>query len=146
MNVTLADTDAEARTSDPLANNAPHVIDFPNGLPGFENCRRFVLVASRELEPFSCLQALDGSRPSFLTINPAAVDPEWHDTLASPERARLDVRDEGPLLWLAAVTISAEGATANLRAPFVINPRRMLGCQLIRDESPYSTRLPIKGL
>lgn len=120
----------------------PHVIAFPSGIPGFETCRRFVLIASSDLTPFSCLQALDPPRPSFLAIDPAALVRGWQCPVPS-EEAWFDAPAR-TLVWLAVVTVTAEDATANLRAPIVINPRRMIGCQLIRDESPYSMHFPIR--
>jgi len=48
-----------------------------------------------------------------------------------------------PLLWLAIVTITEKEATANLRAPVVINPSKMIGCQLIRDNDQYPVRFAI---
>jgi flagellar assembly factor FliW len=42
------------------------------------------------------------------------------------------------LLWLAIVASGPDGeATANLRAPLVINPTAMRGIQLITAHSPY---------
>jgi flagellar assembly factor FliW len=132
----------------PRAESA--VIAFPAGIPGFESCRRFVLVTAPELAPFAYLNALDPPAASFLTIDPALIDPAYDRTLRDFERARLNApasseRPEDALLWLAIVTIGRDGGTVNLRAPVVINPRRMIGCQFIRDESEYSVSFPIGG-
>lgn len=120
------------------------VVEFPAGIPGFESCRRFVLIASPDLAPLGCLQALDPPEPSFLTIDPRRLDPDYDCTLREFERARLGAGDE-PLVWLVIVTVSGRNATANLRAPVVINPRRMVGCQCIRDDSDYAVQFPIGG-
>ncbi|RPJ75804.1 MAG: flagellar assembly protein FliW, partial [Acidobacteria bacterium] len=46
-----------------------------------------------------------------------------------------------PLVWLALVSLDTAGAaTVNLRAPVVINPRTMLGCQVVAAENPYPLR------
>jgi flagellar assembly factor FliW len=118
------------------------VIDFPSGIPGFESCRRFVVIASPELAPLACLRALDPPEASFLAIDPRIIDPEYDLTLREFERVRLGAGDE-PLLWLALVTVAGDSATVNLRAPVVINPRRMLGCQFIRDDRDYSVSHPL---
>ncbi len=120
----------------------PQIIEFPAGIPGFETCRRFVLLGSPELAPLRCLQALDPPEASFLAIDPLVLDPAYDLTLREFERARLGAGPE-PLLWLAIVSLSAEGATANLQAPVVINPRRMVGCQFIRDDGDYPVRFRI---
>ena len=127
---------------EPVAGQDPLVVEFPAGIPGFEMCRRFVLITSPDLAPLACLQALDPPEPSFLAVNPTLLDPGYSLTLREFERARLVGADE-PLVWLALVTITNGEATANLRAPIVINPRRMIGCQFIRDEVEYPVHFPL---
>ena len=119
------------------------IVTMPEGLPGFESCRRFVLVSSETIQPFTCLQALDEPRPSFLSLDPRQIVAEYAIALNDADRARIDARRHDPLLWLAVVSVADENATANLRAPIVINPRTMLGMQLIPSESPYATRHPL---
>lgn len=144
---------AQASSTSPAAEPLPTggfadaespVISFPGGIPGFQNCRRFVVIAPDELAPLRCLNALDAPEPSFLAIDPLLVDPAYDLTLRDFERARLGAPGD-PLLWLAIVTVTPEGATVNLRAPVVINIPRMVGCQFIRDNSDYPVCLPIGG-
>ena len=120
----------------------PMVVDFPSGIPGFESCRRFVVLTSEEIAPLSCLKAIDPPEATFLAIDPSLVDREYDRTLREFERMRLGAGDE-PLVWLALVTVSGRKATVNLRAPIVINPRRMTGCQFIRDDSQYAVDVPL---
>jgi flagellar assembly factor FliW len=119
------------------------VVEFPAGIPGFEACRRFVLVASADLSPLGCLKAVDSPDASFLVIDPTLLYFGYDLTLGEFERARIAVDVDEPLLWLVIVTITESGATANLRAPVVINPRRMLGCQFIRDDQDYPVQFSI---
>jgi flagellar assembly factor FliW len=57
--------------------------------------------------------------------------------------ARLGATDETALVWLAIVTVSDDGLFANLRAPVVVNPARMLGFQLVPSDSVYPLRHPL---
>jgi flagellar assembly factor FliW len=127
---------APKNASSPQEEQERLVIDFPSGIPGFETCRRFVVVTSAEIAPLSCLQSLDPPEATFLAVDPRLVDSTYDLTLREFERMRLGASDE-PLVWLALVTVSGKTATVNLRAPIVINPRRMTGCQFIRDDSDY---------
>src|SRR6478672_3372847 len=122
------------------------IITFPEGLPGFEDARRFVLVASASLSPFALVQGLDTGAPSFVAIDPRAVEPEFVETLDTADLAKLDARQQDALLWLALVAANGrEGAaTVNLRAPLVVNPKSMLGLQRIAPESPYRTDHPLQ--
>jgi flagellar assembly factor FliW len=122
----------------------PMVVEFPAGIPGFEGCRRFVVLTSPELAPLSCLKSLDPPEATFLAVDPRLVDPGYELTLREFERVRLGAGDD-PLVWLALVTVTGADATANLRAPVVINPRRMIACQFIRDDSRYAVDAPLGG-
>jgi len=119
------------------------VVEFPAGIPGFETHRRFVLIASAELSPLGCLKSVDSSDVSFLVIDPRLLSFSYDITLSDFERARIGAGPDQPLLWLAIVTITEHDATANLRAPVVINPGKMLGCQVIRENDQYPVQFVI---
>jgi flagellar assembly factor FliW len=120
---------------------ARDAVRFPNGLPGFEACRSFVLMASEVLGPLQCLKAIEGPAASFLVIDPRRVLPDYRCDLSDADRHRLGVIDDSTLLWLVLVTIELDGTiTANLRAPVVINPASMVGQQVV----PYHCVYPIR--
>jgi len=112
-------------------------ITFADGLPGFEACRHYVVMASPALEPFLCLQGLGDGAPSFLAIDPRLVVDSYPCAIRPTDRSRLDTPADRPLVWLAIVSPNAEGATVNLRAPLVINPETMRGVQLLDGDDAY---------
>jgi flagellar assembly factor FliW len=127
------------------AELARDVIRFPSGLPGFEACRGFVLMASDSLGPVQCLKAIEGPAASFLVIDPRRVLPEFRCELSAADMHRLGVgpedRADETLLWLVLLTVETDGTiTANLRAPVVINPKNMVGQQVV----PYQCVYPIR--
>jgi flagellar assembly factor FliW len=117
--------------------DAAGVVTFAAGLPGFERCRRFVLVSAPALAPFTCLHGLDAPHPSFLTLDPGRAVPGYAVTLSAADRRRLGADGE-PLLWLAVARLDSDGASVNLRAPIVINPTRLLGVQVLDADSPFA--------
>jgi flagellar assembly factor FliW len=120
------------------------VLTFAEGLPGFEACRQFVLIESAALMPFRLVQGLAGDGPSFVGIDPHQIDPSYSVKLEPTDFARLGAAADEPLLWLAIVSApSDEPATANLRAPLVINPRSMRGIQLVPPDSAYRVDHPL---
>ena len=120
---------------------ARDAVRFPNGLPGFEACRSFVLMQNDVLGPLQLLKAVEGPAASFLVIDPRRVLPEYRCELSQADRHRLGVQSADTLLWLVLVTIELDGTiTANLRAPVVINPERMIGQQVV----PYDCVYPIR--
>jgi flagellar assembly factor FliW len=121
-----------------------HLLNFPEGLPGFEGCRRFLLLSSPETAPLQCLHAVDGPAASFLVLDPKVVLPQYRCVLNASDLKRFNAAEGAPLLWLAIVTIdAAAGPTANLRAPIVIDPAQMLGYQVMPHSSLYPLRHPL---
>lgn len=125
---------------------AEDIIAFPAGLPGFEECRRFVVLSARDLEPFKCLQSVEGPSASFLAVDPRRAFPDYRCVLSDVDRVRLGDPDEETLVWLAIVTVSADETIVNLRAPVVVNPARMLGYQLMPSNSLYPLRYELTQL
>lgn len=123
------------------------IISFPEGIPGFEHCHHFALLSSPDLDPVHCLHNVEGPPVSFLAIDPRLVLPTFRSALSDTDRTRLG-GDESTLLWLALLTIDADGsASVNLRAPVVINGQRMIGYQIVPRDAVYPMRHPltIKG-
>lgn len=121
--------------------DAADILTFPQGLPGFESCRHFVLVSSTEIAPLQCLHGVDGAPASFIAIDPRLVLPDYPCVLADADRDRIGAAEGAPLVWLALATLDVDGrATVNLRAPVVIDPVNMVGCQVMPHDSLYSLR------
>lgn len=120
------------------------VVTFPDGLPGFEACQRFLLYSKPETLPIRCLHAIEGPQASFLTIQTDDALEGYRHQLSGPDRLRLQVKDESHLLWLAVVTVDDQGpVTANLRAPIVINLESQVGYQIMPHQCVYPLRHPL---
>jgi len=116
------------------------VVVFPQGLPGFADCRSFVVFAA-EAANFQWLTSVEGPPASFLTVDPRHVLPTLTYKLSPADLARLEASPDTALLWLAIVLIEADGTVCvNLRAPIVINPESMLGCQIMPERTLYPVR------
>ena len=121
------------------------IVTFAHGLPGFEQCRRFVIVSAPALTPFTCLHGIDGSEPSFLTLDPHRVVRDFHPPLGDSDRRRLELAESETPLWLAVVRVADTMVRVNLRAPIVINPRRMVGLQVMNADTAYAADHPMDG-
>lgn len=121
------------------------VIQIPGGVPAFEACTRYVLVSGPDIQPFNCLQGLDPPAPSFLVIDPRIVAPEYRLQLSPMDYRRLEAIDGESLLCLAIVQVGATNPPiVNLRAPIVVNPRRMVAIQALPHESAYRHDHPLR--
>jgi flagellar assembly factor FliW len=134
LNTRFGEFDADARD----------VLTFPDGLPGFEQCHRFVVLSSMTTAPLQLLHAVDGPPATFLAIDPRVVLPKYRCVLSPADLHRLGATETTLLLWLALVVLDETGAaTANLRAPVVINPSNMVGFQVVPSNSLYPLRYPL---
>lgn len=115
---------------------------FPTGLPGFEGCRRFVVVHSEEFEPGVCLKGLDTPAPTFFTVDPRLIAPGYHCELSPGDRVRLGAEDSTACAWLVIVSCAGDVPRVNMRAPIVINPVTMRGIQVVPAESAWSFDMP----
>ncbi|HEU4402947.1 MAG TPA: flagellar assembly protein FliW [Candidatus Polarisedimenticolia bacterium] len=118
-------------------------IHFEEGILGVPRARRFLLL-EKEGSPLRLLRCLDIEGFVLPVTDPALADPNYRPALDARVTAAIDLEQGDPLLVLAVTTLGAEGPTANLRAPVVINVRRRVGAQVILEDHSYSLRAPIK--
>jgi flagellar assembly factor FliW len=138
---TIPTTGAASGQPGEPAVDPKNVVRFPDGLPGFEACRRFVVISSDDVAPMQYLHAIEGPAASFLVMDPSLALPNYRFELSASDRKRLEVADTTALVWLAIVTVTDDGgATVNLRAPVVINPDSMIGCQVMPHQCVYPLR------
>lgn len=116
------------------------ILEFPEGLIGFEDCTRFALF---NLDvPFLLLQSIADPYLGFVLINPLLIDPEYRVAVGDSVHRALRLQDGESPSFLAIVCLSTDGspATANLRAPIAINPSSRIGMQLVLQDSDYAIK------
>lgn len=127
------------------------VVQFPSGLPAFENETRFLLIEQSETAPVVFLQSLATPGLLFMALPARFVDPAFRLELLPEEREMLglggtDGAEEGvDLLSLALLTVRRDSAavTANLLAPVVIGARSRRAMQIIQTDSSYRVDQPL---
>ena len=126
------------------------VIHFPDGVPGLDDARRFVVLKPDNLEPVIVLQSLECEHVSLPAAPVRAVCEDYQLELNEEDRAALGVDDQwdpSSLLCLAVITPGTLKAppVCNLFAPIVVNPEKMLGRQVLQIGADYPTIHPLKG-
>ncbi len=122
------------------------VITFPEGLVGFPEKRRFVMVDHQAESPFRWLQCVEDSSLSFVVINPVLVKPDYHIEIDKKDLALLrDVDPSQIAIWtlVSLSTRQPERSSMNLLGPLAINQKTRLGKQLVLDPAHYDLRYPI---
>ncbi len=121
------------------------ILFFREGLPGFPDHHRFVVLSFDDLRPFDYLQALDTPPVAFLVISPSHVLEDYRMNLSGPDLADLASSDPADLTVYAVATVPEDPwkATVNLFAPIVINEKSKNGRQFLLHDSGYSVKHPL---
>jgi flagellar assembly factor FliW len=132
----------ETRAFGPLEYQDGDVIEFPQGLPGFEGERHFALLSLPGSTPIRYLQSLESPTLGFVVLAVELVDPAYELKLMA--EYKVVVGGDSPLAVLAILCLPEGGApSANLLGPVVINPVTRVGVQAIRDDRRYSAVTPL---
>lgn len=118
------------------------IYSFPNGIPGFEEERRFVIVKPDAGSPFAYFQSVDRSSLVFLVADPFTFFPSYDFEIAEQVKDELAIRTREDVgVWcIVTVPERMEDATANLLAPIILNVTERKGRQMILAEVPYLTK------
>ncbi len=121
------------------------VLHFPDGLLGFESCRRFVILEHGPETPFKWLQGVDDPDLAFVILNPAEFLPGYTVELGRDDVVKLGLKEAGEAAVYVLVVIPEDPSqmTANLQGPLVLNAERRLGRQVVLADGRYRTRHPI---
>ncbi len=124
---------------------AENVIQIPMGLLGFEQIKRYVLLANPEEAPFQWLQVLDDPNLAFLVVSPFEVYPEYQPDVAEDDVQFLELRQPQDALVYNIVTLRGAGrATVNLKGPIILNRQTLIGKQVvIMNAAHYALQYPL---
>ena len=139
----------ETRNFGPITYQPEAALEFPRGLPAFENYRRFLALTLPQSEPLVYLQSLEDAGLCFITVPVRVVDNRYRLTMAAEDLELIGLavgaapRIGEDVLCLAVLAIREEGPTANLLAPIVVNLANRRAVQAVAPESAYSHQYPI---
>jgi len=111
---------------------------FPSGLVGFPAFRRFVVLDAAEASDYQWFQSVDDPSFAVVIVDVHLLQENFFVDVPDEGLAELDMIQNDPILIMAVVTIPSgrpDQATANLRAPLVVNLRTRKGKQMILHES-----------
>lgn len=120
--------------------NPGTVIEFPNGLVGFEASKRYQLIheAAEGVTPASfTLQSLDDPHLAFQIIDPTVLGFEFELALTDAETQLLQIGSNGAEKDVAVMLVLFKQGDdkpvigASVRAPLMINTKARLGLQKV---------------
>lgn len=123
------------------------LIEFPDGLPGFEDCKRFKLFHSGENPVVFWLQSVDDASVVFSLADPDLLQLSYELCLTEDELNVLHYSDGDELNIAVILSHPPENAAennpiqANLRSPIIINVSRRTALQ----KSLQDAELPVRA-
>jgi flagellar assembly factor FliW len=117
------------------------IVEFPAGLPGFEELRRFTQWEHPDQPALIFLQSLERCGLCFLAVRVETLRPDYRVSIAGEDLELLGIAAGTPVRALAVISL-VEGAepTANLLSPIVIHTPTRRAVQAIRPDNLYSCR------
>jgi flagellar assembly factor FliW len=113
---------------------------FPQGIAGFEACKRFKLFHEEGKATVFWLQSVDDLDVMFPVVAPEALDIEYEFELSDAESALIGLQDVKDIAVAVIVyRDQAEGGkiAANTRSPVILNLQSRKGMQkILRDVHP----------
>lgn len=125
--------------------NEDDIFVFQDGILGFEESRKFLLLDIPENDSFRVLQDAERESVSFVVADPWKFEAGYDIDIPDEELLKVNIRKQEQLAVLGIVTLSDEfvHSTLNLMAPLVMNTNSRLGRQIVLNSSAYTTRHPL---
>ena len=119
------------------------VLELPDGIMGFPDCRRVVLMDHQPGSPFRWLQSVEVPALAFVVIDPLDLVPDYpleklKDILA--DERKMPRPDNVVAAAITTVPPAPSPITANLTAPVVFDTDSRRGAQVILNDSRFKTR------
>jgi flagellar assembly factor FliW len=130
----------------PLEYDEQKVVEFSDGILGFEQLRKYVLLDIKGAQfPFRWLQSVEDPALAFLLLDPTYVHPGYCPPVFAKDLAQLGLKEIGSAILACIVTVPSDPtlATANFQAPLVINVEKRIGKQVVTGHPSYKTRQAI---
>jgi len=116
-------------------------------LPGFPGHRDYVLVPAEATGRLFWLQSVAADGPRFLAVPAAAFFPDYAPGLPAAVCLELGLAAVGDARLYCLVTVpdgDVSAATANLRAPVVVNPASHRARQVVLLDAALPIRRPLR--
>jgi flagellar assembly factor FliW len=122
------------------------LVHLPEGLVGFEELRRFVLVDVAEYQPFLWLLSTENPGIGFAVAEPHHFqEGTFPIQLSANDERQLEIATGDALAVFIVVAIGHDQEiTGNLRGPIVLNTRNRIAKQVIAFGTSLSLRQPMR--
>ncbi len=120
------------------------IVEFTEGLLGFEGLKKFFIVDPSDETLILWLQSVDEADVAFPVLEPKLFKGDYKVRLSANELRALKIQSANnkDTLVYCILTIPADVTqmTANLKAPIVLNTAQQLARQVVLQENEYSVK------
>lgn len=118
------------------------IIIVTEGIIGFPEIKRYVILDMGKDTPFKLFQAVDEPTVGFVIIDPILFKPDYKVKIRKEDLYSLSAENLNEIVTVVIVTIPEDlyKMTANLRGPLLINLKSRLARQLVLADDTYNTR------
>lgn len=122
------------------------IITFPQGLPGFVDEKKFIILDLQENAVFQVLQSIQTEDLGFVTIDPYHIYNDYAFDLDdyTIESLRIKSSEEVNVLAIVSLKKPFNKSTINLQAPIVINQANKYAKQYITNNTTHLIKAPIQ--
>ncbi len=110
------------------------IITFKDGIPGFPESRRFIILDHRDT-PLKWLQSIDEPELAFLIAEASVVDSNYKVNLDKSVLDYLEFDEKDDVVIFLILRVEDGKVIANFNGPLVFNANKMLGAQVVIDRS-----------
>lgn len=120
------------------------IVQFQDGLLGFESLKRFFIVDPADDTLIMWLQSVDAADVAFPVLEPKIFKADYKVRLSANELRTLQINSASnkDTLVYCILTIPSDVTTmtANLKAPIVVNTQGQIARQVVLQENEYSVK------
>ncbi len=112
------------------------IYHFPNGLPGFEEFHKFIIIDEKDTEPLRWLLSIEDPNIGLPLLEASLIAPDIYGELPVEEKS-------SSVFVVVVLRRDPEPTTANLKAPIVLNDAERTGKQVVLNSDKFSTQYEI---
>ncbi len=120
------------------------LLDFPEGMLGFDDLHRYFIVDPADETLILWLQSCDNPAVAFPILEPQVIKDDYRINLTKSELAALRLSQivDARVFIILTIPQSLTEMTANLKAPVIVNPKEKLGKQCVLQQNEYPVKHP----
>jgi len=119
------------------------ILTVVDGIFGFPELTKYVLLMKDEEAPFAWLQSVEDSNLAFIIIDPHLFRLNYRLKVGLEFLKKVEAQNNNEVISYAIVVIpenNPQMMTANLQGPVIINPKKALACQAISEIPEYTVK------